>query len=494
MVDIYSIRVRFIFSFGANITRAGLSFLATLLIARTLAPEIYGQLAYLMATFLALVQLLDNGVGAAFYTFISKKFYAIETHIIYYIWLACQFVAVCLFILLLAPESILLIIWHESSSGMLMLAFSSFFIQQAIWWSIVQIGEAQRKTLFAQTGVIIVNLCYFLTIFAQALLNKLSITSVFLSMIYIYGLASIIFGMIFFSSKQNFEWSGLKEIKKEVLRYFHYCKPLIFQAVVTFFHTFLINWMLRTFSGSTEQGYYQISYQFTAVSLLATTSILRIFWKEIAELSSENQTDRMEKLFSKVIDLGVLFGSIISGFLICWSKEIIELFLGSAYLPATLVLSLMFLFPVHQSMGQILGTAYQATSKTRIYALLSIFLMITGIIIVYFFLAPKNAFVPGLNLGAFGLAIEMVVMNILGANLMYFVFCRLYGWQFLWLRQIIFIVGFLLISYIIKLIATNISLTLSLQGHFAFIIAGFLYCLVLLMLYLSYRQFRKFTN
>ena len=68
-----SIFDRYIFSAGANVIRAILSFFAGILIAKGLGVEDYGIYSFLIASFGALLSILDLGTSNAFFTFISKK-------------------------------------------------------------------------------------------------------------------------------------------------------------------------------------------------------------------------------------------------------------------------------------------------------------------------------------------------------------------------------------------------------------------------------------
>ena len=103
--------------------------------------------------------------------------------------------------------------------------------------------------------------------------------------------------------------------------------------------------------------------------------------------------------------------------MIPFSREILALLLGPAYQSAWLALSLMFLYPVHQSLGQITATMFFAMGKTKAQSVIGIFFMSISIPTAYFLLAPRSAIVPGFKLGAMGLALKMVGCQILGVNI-----------------------------------------------------------------------------
>ena len=57
-----------------------------------------------------------------------------------------------------------------------------------------------------------------------------------------------------------------------------YCAPLVLYTIVGFFYTFLDYWLLQYFGGSIEQGYYSVGYRFSAIVIIATTSVSNIFF------------------------------------------------------------------------------------------------------------------------------------------------------------------------------------------------------------------------
>ena len=219
---------------------------------------------------------------------------------------------------------------------------------------------------------------------------------------------------------------------------------------------FADRWMLQRFGGAGQQGFYQIAYQFAAVSLIATTSILNVFWKEIAEAHVRGDSEQVALLYYRVNRGLVMIGAILSGFIIPWTKEIVTVFLGQAYLSAVPVLMVMFMYPIHQSMGQIGGTMLLASGNTRAYMMLSGTIMLISIPFSYLIQAPPNYQpIPGFGLGATGMGFKMVVVNIISVNVMAFIISRLFKWKYDWIFQVVGIVAVVGAGYIAK-IPTNL--------------------------------------
>jgi O-antigen/teichoic acid export membrane protein len=120
-----------------------------------------------------------------------------------------------------------------------------------------------------------------------------------------------------------------------------------------------------------------------------------------------------------------------------WASEIINLSLGTAYSGGSVALMLMFIYPVHQSLGQIGGSMLFATEKAQIFVILGVTFMALSIIVAYLLMAPVDAVIPGLNLAAEGLAWKMVTIQIVSVNLQAWFIARIFKWKFDWAYQVV---------------------------------------------------------
>lgn len=481
---IYSGRVRFLFSLIANIFRGILNFATNLLIARFLLPAEYGQLAFLLTSFLAVTQFFDQGVTAAFYTFISREKSRLADNIIYFIWLLLQLLAVCVFIILLAPHAWILSIWDGAPRETVVLAFLAIFMQQIVWWSVVQLGEAKRKTIVAQSATMICAVFFLVAIFfAHWIAGSVGfdINRIFIIMIAVYVTASGILFIIFTkdSWRSNFSLNFLAEFNQSLREYWQYCNPLILQSGVTFFYTFLDVWLLTHFAGAIQQAFFQIGQRFTGICLLGATAVMRVFWKELSSLYGQDNQERLKEVFFQTLYVVTFMGAVICGFLVFWSKEIILFSLGANYEPGWLVLAVMFFYPLHQGVGQLVGAAYCATSRTALSARLSVMVMLVSIPVSYFVLAPSHALIPGFGLGALGLALKMVILNILSVNLSLYVFCKINHWKYSGWREIFVItftcaLGFLSKIFCVEFVLLFVKCPLILE----MVIGGVFYILI----------------
>lgn len=432
--------------------RAVIGFATGLVIARALNPAGYGDLMFLLGSFVAIRSVLDMGSSSAFFTFLSQRARARYFYFVYFCWLAFQFFVTLLLIWLIIPASIFERIWLGGDREIVLLAFVAAFIQQQVWQTVGQIGEAMRKTIQIQLMNLAIALFYLMTILLASIYGELSITKILGILIVQYTVATIFACHVLKGDQAGVlvKTESLGEIWSD---YWKYCKPLVILALLNFAYDFADKWMLQKFGGAAQQGYFQIASQFAAVSLLATTSILSVFWKEIADAWARDDLSRVAMLYRKVSRGLVMLGAIVSGFLLPWSVQIVNTFLGPAYISAWPVLAVMLLYPIHQSMGQIGGTMFLASGQTHRYMFISAAMMLLSILMTYIMLAPSSGtWIHGLEMGALGLACKMVVLGIVSVNIQAWIIARYGGWKFDWVFQVVGIPLTLSFGYLARML------------------------------------------
>lgn len=421
--------------------------------ARGLSPSGYGDLAFLLGSFVAIRALLDMGSSSAFYTFLSQHVRGRRFYLFYFSWLILQFVITLALVALIIPSGFFERIWLGHSREVVVLAFIAAFMQQQVWQMISQIGESTRKTIRVQLLNIAVAITYLTIVWLLLLYGNMTVERMLLVTICLYAVATIL-GYRLLGERNARSIEEGASYKQMLGEYWVYCKPLISLAVAGFLYAFADKWMLQKFGGAAQQGYFQIASQFAQVSLLATVSILNIFWKEIAEATARGDHERVAVLYQKINRGLVMLSATIAGLLLPWSKQIVAILLGATYVEAWPVLAVMFLYPIHQSMGQIGGTMFMAGGNTRKYVVLSITIMLFSLPLSYFAMAPTSGIlIPGLGLGAIGMACYMVFSSIFAVNIQAWVIARNGGWKFDWLYQAVGIPLMLGLGYLAKMIA-----------------------------------------
>ena len=448
-----SIKNRFLATITTNVLRAGVSFITGIAIARYLGPENYGHYNFLIGSFTAMVSLVDMGTSTAFYTFISQNSRGKRFYLYYGFWIVLRFCLLLIFVLLV-PDNLREKIWLGQSKEFILLALLAIFSMNQIWQFAGQAGESIRDTVGVQLRNLVLAASFLICVLVLIKTNLLSLRSLFVTNTVLYFLLAFLYGVRLYRSPVLM--SEKNETFRDILSQFRiYCVPLILFSLAGFFYTFADYWLLQLFGGAVQQGYYAVGFQFASISLLATTSIIQVFWKEIAEAHAQGNAVRVRNLYQIISRSLLFFGAVISCLLIPFSQEILTLFLGQAYQSAWLPLSLMFLYPIHQSMGQITSIMLMATGKTKTRSAIGVFFIVTSIFTSYVMLAPKDSLIPGFNMGATGLAIKMLICQFVEVNLMAFFVSRFINAAYDWGHQLVLLI-LLPLGYLCKLVAGSI--------------------------------------
>ncbi|MBL79350.1 MAG: hypothetical protein CMH70_04905 [Nitrosomonadaceae bacterium] len=440
-----SVKFRFLFSVLGIIIRGGLNFLSIVIIARVLGADNFGEFAFLLASLTAFWALLDMGTSSAFFTLLSQKPRNIQFVLIYFGWQVFLFSLPLLIIGWVLPNEWIDFIWVGSNKNIILLAFIAVFLQQQTWQALVHIGESKRLTKRVHVLNISIAASHLLLVVIAWQTIGLSIELIFGLVILEYLLVvPVAWHVLFVKDMGSGEWDGRGVWKA----YRNYCVPLVFLGCLTFGMNISDRWFLQYFGGSKEQAFFSIGNQFSVVCLLLTTSMIRVFWKEISEALESDNLGRVKVLFRKTCRTFFIASAVFSGFLIPWSKDITQIFLGPSFKEGSVVLAVMFLYPIHQSLGQISTTMLMASSNTKTRLLVGCVSMSISIPVSYFVQASPDALISGFGLGAEGMAWKMVLLNIIWANLTVWLISKKYKWEFDWIYQVVGLVIFLFLGWI----------------------------------------------
>lgn len=471
--------IRFGVTLIANLLRGSLSFASGIMVARGLGVTGYGDVNFLLETFVAVGQLLDMGTSSAFFTFISRQKQSRAFVALYLIWMGVQFLVTLVVVGLLLPGSVIERVWVGHERAMVLLAFCASFMTSQAWGTVSHLGEAIRKTVLVQVAVVSQAVVHLALVAAATYWGWLSVPTVMWLLVGEYALLVVTLGPMLLRGNIAAASDASRGYEAGVMEFVVYCKPLVLYAWMAFLYTFADRWLLQKFGGAEQQGFYAISQQFANLSLIATASIIKVFWKEIAEADARQDHERVRTLYQKVSRGLLMVGAILSGFMIPWSEATLELFLGRAYAPAWAALAIMFLYPIHQSIGQICGTMLLSIGKPRVYVICGIGTMLASLPISYILQAPPTAVLPGLGLGSLGMALKMVVLNVVGVNVMIMIIARLCGWKYDWVHQVVGVVspiclGFAAHSLTLWIIGPGAGTDLTVSSM---LLAGLLYVL-----------------
>jgi len=239
-------------------------------------------------------------------------------------------------------------------------------------------------------------------------------------------------------------------------------------------------WLLQKSAGSVEQGYYSLGYQIGAVSLLVTSAMIPLVFREYAVSLGKGDHAEFKRVLQRYSPMLYSLSAYFGCFLAVEAKSVIIIFGGNAYLQALFPVSLMCLYPIHQILGQLNASVFFAAHKTDIYRNIGVGCSVAGLLMSLLLLAPREY--GGLAMGADGLAIKMVVIQLISVNIQFFYIHKTWDvkfWRFI-IHQIVIATMFLSAAHACSYVSH--AWTGSLPIFVPFFVSGLIYTTVTIIL------------
>lgn len=475
-----SLKKRYLFKLATNL----IGFLITLATAglapRALGPAAYGDFNFLSTFFSRVISFFDTGTSTAFYTKLSQR--PQETGLVQFYWLFTIILSLVVFLFMsvvfildletwLWPGQAVRFIWMGVGWGLL--TWYSHIINQMLDAYGLTVGSEVARIQQRVLGLgLIVSLFW---------LNRLSLTTFFIYHYVILLFLAVSWWRVLKRAGLSLFPKGsltLTAGKSYSIEFYKYSGPLITYSFVTLLLGIIDSWLLQRFAGSVQQGFFGLSFRIGGIVALFTTAMTPLMMRELSRAYKQQNLSEMRRLFRRYIPLLYAMAAYFAIFLAVQADKVGLIFGGSEFQGATLAISIMALYPINQTYGQLSGSVFLATGQTRLYRNLGISMMILGLPITFWLIAPKVWF--GLNLGATGLAIKMVLIQFVTINLHLWYnarFLRLSFWEFLGhqLYTIAILVG---IAWPVKIGVDRIFQ----DTLVAFLVSGFIYTLVFIVI------------
>jgi len=405
---------RYLVTLFSNLTIFAASFVTAGIVPRALGPEQYGNYGFLSRVSMSFRRVLDMETSTAFFNLASRQEESGPLVKTFSIWILAQFfliisVIVCAFLLgagqFIWPGQVFkYVIWVAVFDWV-------FFLGTTL----KAMADAKGFTVKAQ----IVNL--FISIANIAVLIMLAISGWLNLGIYIAvqtsasALLSLFLILKIMLPHSDLYWKGVISGHFKHLRnyFFRYCSPLVVYGLIGFIFEYFDRMVLQRFSGSVQQGYFQIATSWAAPSALFTTSILSIYKREVAYSLGKDDNLTAGNTFSKYLKMMYFITLVFGVFIAFHASELLGLIAGEKFIAAAPALMIMAFYPAHQAYGQLGGAAFLASERTALLRNIGIAGLFISMPVTYFLIAPAGAKLPGLGMGSMGLALKSVIFNLI---------------------------------------------------------------------------------
>jgi len=482
-----SLKKRYIYKLFANAFSLVAGFGIQAVVPRALGPKSYGDFNFLTSFFAEVMSFLDMGTSSCFYTKLAKR--QKEPGLpVFYLYFSLFIGLIALgFVALAYLTPFYSRIWPGQDMFYTYLAVIFGILTWFAYQVLSNVPDAYGITVYAEKIKIIQKIIAVALIGALFIWGKLNLRNFFY-----YNYVVLIFIILAFiwiakyTGHLNIDKLRLpfKETKEYLIEFYRYSHPLFVYSLVGLVAGIFDRWLLQTYGGSIQQGFFGFSYQVWILCFLFSSAMAPLITREFSIAFANKDLAYMSSLFRRYIPLFYSLTAYFSCFVAIQAGKVIYILGGDSYKDALIPLTIMALCPIHHTYGQLSGSVFFATEKTKLYRNIGITSMLVGLPATYLLIAPKLNF--GLDMGATGLAIKIAVLQFLAVNAqLYFnaKLLRLSFWKF-FLHQIVSLASLLALAFFAKfLIDKMLGAYLGVIPRF--LLSGLVYtCAVFFMLYL----------
>lgn len=385
------------------------------MVPQALGPASFGRYEFLANFFQQVKGFLDTGTSTCFYTALSQRPGDIGLVAFYRKLLLGASVLMIGSALLLAGTPIGNWLW--AGEGALLVCLAACYAS-VTWWL-----DTTRKMVDAWHLTVRGEIIYALSRIVAVLILVAIIWGWGLRLegYFIYQIATLLLAIVALAYLLNQHRSTAEDAltpqpaRTYIREFWDYSHPLIAYASVGMLVVIAERWILQTQAGAIEQGFFGLASQVAVMCFLFTSAMTQLLTREFAVAWDQRNMERMRSMFRRIIPMLYAVAAYFSIFIACHSEDVVWLLGGQAWKEGALAMSIMVLYPMHQTYGQLSGSVYYATGQTRLYRNIGITGMVAGLPLMLWLILPVES--GGLGLGAAGLVLKMVVLQFILVNI-----------------------------------------------------------------------------
>lgn len=478
--DKHSLKKRYLHKLTANIFGFGINIVIAAITPRGLGPKNYGDYNFLTGFFLEVKTFFDGGVSIGFYNKLSHRQKEKGLVSFYFKFLFLVSIIIVSFVFLSHLTGLYTKLWPAQQINYIYMAaiaiILTFFSQ-----GVDYVTDAFGLTVYSERARMLQKTAGLLLLASLFIFHNLNLRNYFL---YQYFNYLVLIGMFVWiiRLKGYFLLETCKltlvEIKKYSREFYRYSFPLFVFSIVGLIAGVLDRWLLQVFGGSIQQGFYGLSYQIGVMCFLFTGAMTPLIMRDYSIAYAEKNIKRITELFRRYVPMLYAVAAYFSCFIAVNSNKVVFILGGSEYKSADLAVKIMAFYPIHQAYGQLSSSLLLSVGRTKLYRDISIILSLSGLVVTYFLLAPPS--LMGFGLGATGLAIKIVVINIINVNCFLYFNCRFLKisfWKYV-CHQGVPIVCFVMLAFFSAFICDGV-LRLGKHIIIGLLLSGFFYTIMI---------------
>lgn len=390
-----------------------------LILPRALSIKQYADYTYNLNVFTSVLAIAMLSMDGAFASKVSKRLK--ETRLILFYGKFLLLVALCLNIgiCLVFAFGAGNVMFSNQNFGVVILALNAS-LSLKLFQEISSLYDCYALTRYSEpmisiekvTLTVLVYFFYLNTFFNIKIFYLLQITLILL-------IGTCMLWWFYSHNKELFTnmYGNEKTYTKE---FYEYCRPMVVAAIVSNLLVIVSNWLLKTMGGNGEQAYYGVAWQLNSLIVYTFSPIIALLQREFSV--RVNNKEILGDFYRKILKTTILVVCFFSCFVIINADIILNALFGEKYTGAVQVTRLIMFYTIFQAWGQVEGAMYTASERTKVYARITITMLIVSIGLVYLFQIPN--FIWPNSLGSIGMGLQKAVGNSISAMVSVYYNCK----------------------------------------------------------------------
>lgn len=410
-----SLARRYLFKLLANAFSVPLYLVMEAILPRALGPSQYGVFSYTTSMFQYLLNFLDGGTSSCLFNLMARgRDWAV---VLFYRNFSLMLLAL---VLVVAGFGFLPV-----ADAVIMPDIPRWTLPLAGLWAYFTwagrvlrgVNDAMGNTTDSEKVRMLASVAGLIVLVVLFAMNVLSLFVLFWQQI--SYLAFMCAGFGWFVIRY---WEGEKKRpnaqEKLACRgeFVRFSAPIFVNGVVSALALMAERWLLQHFDGNVQQGYFGLSQKVGIACFLFISAMVPLVMREFSIAFNRKDLRLMAELYDRFGPMLFSLAAYFACFVAFEAAFIVQLFGGVEFVGAIAAVQIMSLYPVHQGYGQLTTSAFYAAGRTRSVLWVSIVVNVLGLVFAYIVIAPPSG--GGLNLGALGLAVKSVAMQIVSVTIM----------------------------------------------------------------------------
>ncbi len=438
-------------SIALSIVRSAANLVATTQIARHLGANSYGELLYICYIASLFRQIVDLSSSSAIFTQLAGSKKCRLYFRCYLIWIMCQMMVMLGGSLAAAVLQKLLFVDSKVEWVKSLIVFTAVFFQHTIWVNVGNLLESIRLSIVSQIISTVASISNLVIIFGLVYGDQFNVVVYLTALMITWASASFI-GIWYFIKSSGIiqDFHSELNFKSWFASIYGYCQPLIFLNIIVAIGEVIDRTILQKFAGPQEQTYYGIGVQMATIGTLAISSVIKILWKELAENVAKGNLIGFNCVLIDTTTRFLAVSCFFGFFVALNSENIVVLLFGGEYLKSHTTVSLMAIYSIIQTIGQIITTALYASSDTKVLSVNSISACIIATALSYPAIRTSCIFNFPQDFGSSGLALKNLAIHFGSIGFLVFYLEKSKGVQFPFVKYCYLAGGFFLIALLSK--------------------------------------------